>query len=93
MKILKFTLCSRCLAHDMEEDEDFFKNKVIKCGSALSNMGLEQFLKNRDQLWKRMDYRAFVSLQCCLQVRINYFSFKFINILDLLGKFYQHVSV
>lgn len=64
-------LCSRYLAHDIEEDDDVFKREVMMWGLKRIGRSHEyKFLKERDQLWVRMDYRAFVSIQCCLQVRL-----------------------
>jgi hypothetical protein len=56
----------RYLAADMEEDDDDFKRALLPW--ALGNpwrKEYREFLKDRDALWRTLDYRAVVSCTTC----------------------------
>ena len=62
---------SRYLAHDMEEDEEESKLRMLRCalGRFYWKSQLPTILYQREQLWDRMDFRAMVSREECEEVR------------------------
>ncbi len=55
----------------MEEDEEDFKYDLFPwaLGNAWKNQYMS-FLRKREQLWKKIDYRAVVSKKCCEEVSL-----------------------
>lgn len=54
------------LAHDMEEDEEELKYEILYWALGKNwPLRVRRFLNKRNNLWKRMNYRAIVSCQMC----------------------------
>ena len=63
-----FWLCLY-LAHDQEEDEEELKWELLPWALGPTwEISVPQFLKDKDQLWRRMDCRSVVSRQQCEQI-------------------------
>lgn len=52
----------------MEEDGDDFKDHVLRWGAKHNET--REFFKRRDQLWKKMGFRALVTAESCQQVSL-----------------------
>lgn len=57
------------LAHDMEEDNEYLRIKILKWVLGKNTIyRLPEFFKRRDQLWKLMNYRSIVSRKTCEEI-------------------------
>ncbi|XP_023216149.1 speedy protein A-like isoform X1 [Centruroides sculpturatus] len=57
------------LAHDMEEDNEYLKLKILAWLLSQNTIQtLSEFFKRRDNLWKLMKYRCLVSRKSCEEI-------------------------
>ncbi|KAG1665261.1 Speedy protein C [Nymphon striatum] len=63
-----------CLAHDMEEDDEFLKIEILQWAYGLHwKAKCRRFLHRKELIWKKMGFRALVSLACCIENNSNFF--------------------